>query len=136
MLAPSHLLDHTLPPLREAVPNHNISYEECCQALPMSPVVMTLRPRRRGTGSIPGWGSKIPHAMQCVLTGFRGVRLLAILWTAARQAPLSMGFSSQECWSGLLCPLRGDLPNPGIKPRSPALQEDSLPAKPQGKPSV
>ena len=44
------------------------------------------------------------------------------------------GFSRQEYWSRLLCPPPGDLPNPGIKPRSPALQADSLPAKPQGKP--
>ena len=43
-----------------------------------------------------------------------------ILVTPARQAPLSMGFPRQEYWSGLLCPLPGDLPNPGIKPVSPA----------------
>ena len=43
------------------------------------------------------------------------------------------GFSSQECWSGLPCPPPGDLPNPGIESRSPALQVDSLPAEPQGK---
>ena len=48
------------------------------------------------------------------------------LWTVARQAPLSMGFSRQEYWSGLPCPPPGDLPNPGIKPRSPALQMDPL----------
>ena len=44
----------------------------------------------------------------------------------ARQAPLSMGFSRQEYWNGLPNPL-GDLPHPGIKPMSPALQVDSLP---------
>ena len=43
----------------------------------------------------------------------------------AHQAPLSMGFFRQEYWSGLLCPPPGDLPNPGTKPRSPALQADS-----------
>ena len=48
-------------------------------------------------------------------------------WTLAQQAPLSMGFSRQEYWSGLPFPSPGDLPDPGIKPRSPALQEDSLP---------
>ena len=52
----------------------------------------------------------------------------------ARQALLSMGFSRPEYWSGLPCPLPGDLPNPGIKPRSPALQPDSLPSEPPGKP--
>ena len=44
------------------------------------------------------------------------------------------GFSRQEYWSGLPCPPPGDLPNPGMEPRSPALQVDSLPAEPQGKP--
>ena len=41
--------------------------------------------------------------------------LFAILWTVARQAPLSMGFSKQEYWSGLPCPPPGDLSNPGVK---------------------
>ena len=45
-----------------------------------------------------------------------------------------MGFSRQEYWSGLPCPPPGDLPNPGIEPRSPALQADSLPSEPPGKP--
>ena len=47
-------------------------------------------------------------------------------WTVARQAPLPMGFSRQEYWSGLPFPSPGDLPNPGIKPRSPAFQANSL----------
>ena len=55
-------------------------------------------------------------------------------WTVARQAPLSMGFSRQEYWSGLPCPPPADLPNPGIEPRTPALQVDSLLSKPPGKP--
>ena len=55
----------------------------------------------------------------------------------SHQAPLSMGFLRQEYWSGLPCPPPGDLPNPGIKPRSPALQAgDSLPFEPPGKPSM
>ena len=45
-----------------------------------------------------------------------------------------MEFSRPEAWDGLPFPSPGDLPNPGIKPRSPALQADSLPAEPQGKP--
>ena len=53
----------------------------------------------------------------------------------ARQAPLSMGFSSEEYWSGLPCPPPGDLPDPGIEPRSPALQVDFLPSEPPGKSS-
>ena len=49
----------------------------------------------------------------------------------ARQAPLSMGFSRQEYWSGLLFP-SPDLPDPGIEPGSPILQADSLPSEPPG----
>ena len=47
---------------------------------------------------------------------------------------LSMGFARQECWSGLPFPSPGDLPNPGIEPRSPALQADTLTSEPPGKP--
>ena len=61
---------------------------------------------------------------------------LATPWTVARQTPLSMGFSRQECWSGLPFPSPGNLPDPGIKPRSPALQADSLLSKPPGKPKT
>jgi len=57
-------------------------------------------------------------------------RLFATPWTAARQAPLSLGFSRQEYWSGLPFPSPGDLPNSGIEPRS-ALQVDPLPGKPK-----
>ena len=60
------------------------------------------------------------------------VRLFATPWTVACQAPPSMGFSRQDCWSGVPLPSPGDLPDPGIKPMSPvspALQVDSLLAK-------
>ena len=50
------------------------------------------------------------------------------------QAPGSMGFSRQEYWSGLPCPPPGNLPDPGIEPRSPSLQADSLLSEPPGKP--
>ena len=50
-------------------------------------------------------------------------------WTVACQAPLFMGFSRQEYWIGLPFPSPGDLPDPGIEPRSPALQVDSLPTE-------
>ena len=62
------------------------------------------------------------------------VRLFATPWTIAYQAPPSMGFSRQECWSGLPFPSPGDLPDPGNEPRSPALQADALPSEPSGKP--
>ena len=61
------------------------------------------------------------------------VLLFATPWTVARQDPLSMGFSRQEYWSRLPFASPGDLPHPGIKPRSPALQADSLPSEPPGK---
>ena len=64
------------------------------------------------------------------------VQLFATLWTVAHQAPPSMGFSRQEYWSGLPFPSPGDLPNPGIKPRSPALQADTLTAELPGNPKL
>ena len=48
-------------------------------------------------------------------------RLCATPWTAAHQAPLSLGFFRQEHWSGLPCPPPGDLPNPGTEPASPVI---------------
>ena len=59
---------------------------------------------------------------------------LAIPWTAAHQAPLSMGFSRQDYWSGWPFPFLGNLPDPGIEPGSPALQAGSLPTELPGKP--
>ena len=55
-------------------------------------------------------------------------------WTVPHQVLLSLGFSRQEYWGGLPCPSPGDLPDPGIEPRSPTLKADSLPTKPPGKP--
>ena len=70
----------------------------------------------------------------CMLSCFSSVRLFVTLWTVAGQAPLSMGFSKQEYWSGLPFPSPEDLPNPGIEPTSPALQVDSLLLHHQGSP--
>ena len=70
----------------------------------------------------------------CVCKSLSRVRLFVTLWTVARQAPLSMGFSRQEYWSGLPFPSPGDLPNPGIEPGSPALPADALFSEPPGKP--
>ena len=63
------------------------------------------------------------------------VWLFVTPWTVAHEFPLSMGFSRQEYWSGLPCPPPGNLPDPGIEPKSPALRTDSLPSEPPGKPS-
>ena len=69
-----------------------------------------------------------------MLSRFSCVQLCATLWNVAPQAPPSMGFSGQEYWSGLPCPPPGDLPDAGIKPTSPAFQEDSLLLGHQGSP--
>ena len=66
----------------------------------------------------------------------RRVRLFVTWWTVAHEAPPSMGCPRQEYWSGLPFPSPGDLPRPGIKPRSPALQVDSLPSQQPGKPKT
>ena len=63
-------------------------------------------------------------------------QLFVTPWTAAHQAPPSMGFPRQEHWGGLPFPSPGDLPDPGIEPTSAALQADSLPLSPQGSPHL
>ena len=64
------------------------------------------------------------------------VQLFATPWTVAYQAPPSMGFSRQEYWSGLPFPSPGDLPDPGIEPRSPTFQAEALTSEPPGKPYI
>ena len=64
------------------------------------------------------------------------VRLFGTLWTVVHRAPLPMGFSRQEYYSGLPFPSPGDLPNPGIEPRFPVLQADTLTSEPPGKPNI
>ena len=61
------------------------------------------------------------------------VQLFAAPWTVAYQAPPSMDFSRQEYWTGLPFPSPGDLPDPGIEPRSSAFQADNLTSEPPGK---
>ena len=87
-----------------------------------------------GQGSLEGcspWGHKELDTTEQlnwidVPSCFSHVWLCATPGTATHQAPLSMGFSRQEYWSGLPCAPSGDFPNPGIEPVSPALQGDSL----------
>ena len=74
-------------------------------------------------------------AFVCVLSRFSYVKLFVMLWTVAFQALLSMGFSRQDCWSGLPCPSPGEFPDPGIKPRSSALLAVYLPSEPLGEPT-
>ena len=67
------------------------------------------------------------------MKSLRRVWLFETPWTVAYQAPLSMGFSRQEYWSGVPFRSPGDLPDPGIELGSPALQADTLPSEPPGK---
>ena len=76
----------------------------------------------------------ISYCCMCVLSHFSHVQLLATLWTVACQAPLSMGFSRRKYWRGVPFLSPRNLPDPGIEPTSPALQADSLPIQPLGKP--
>ena len=65
--------------------------------------------------------NQIPYDYTVKVKSLSRVRLFVIPWTVDYQAPLSMGFSRQEYWSGLPFPCPGDLPNPGIEPWSPTL---------------
>ena len=71
--------------------------------------------------------------MTCMCVLVSHVQLFVTPWTIACQGPLSMGFSRQEYWSRLPFPSPGNVPKPGIEPRSPALRADSLPSEPSAK---
>ena len=66
-------------------------------------------------------GKNLKLAIKVKVKSLSRVQLFATPWTVAYQAPPSMGFSRQECWSGLPFPSPEDLPDPGIEPRSPTL---------------
>ena len=82
------------------------------------------------------WGQINPflqnYMCACVLSRFRFVQLFVTPWTVACQAPLSMGFSRLEYWSALPFPSPGDLSDPGIEPKSPALQATREAGTPKG----
>ena len=90
-------------------------------------------------GHMTGKGKILSICVHAMPSHFSCVQLYATLWTTARQAPLSLEFSRQECWSGLPCSPPGDLPHPEIEPAS--LQSllqwhaGSLPLMPPGKPT-
>ena len=96
---------------------------------PMSLISPALAGRFSTTSAT--WEALENRTCVCVKSLSR-VRLFATMWTVARQAPPSMGFSRQKYWSGLPFPSPGDLPDPGIEPRSPALQADALTSRPPG----
>ena len=80
-------------------------------------------------------GKNLKLAIKVKVKSLSRVQLFATPWTVACQAPPSIGFSRQECWSGLPFPSPGDLPDPGIEPRSRALWADALLSEPPGKPT-
>ena len=104
---------------------------------------MEPRQKQHPVMDVTGDGSKVQCCEEQYCIGTWNVRymkwsevkslsrvwLFAAPWTIAYQASLSMGFSRQEYCGGLPFPSPGDLPDPGIKPRSPTLQADSLPSK-------
>ena len=80
------------------------------------------------------WHKHSQSEIRKKVNSFICVRLFATPWTVAYQAPQSMEFSRRDYWSGLPFSSPGDLPNPGIEPRSPALQAEVLLSEPPGKP--
>ena len=87
------------------------------------------------SGSLKTWLLSADHhngKVKVKVKSLSRVRLFATPWTVAYQASLSMGFSRQEYWIGLPFPSPGDLPDPGIEPRSPALEAGTLTSEPPG----
>ena len=88
----------------------------------------------KATSQIVPWNCSKEIRVKMKVKSLSPVRLLVTPLTVVYQAPLSMGFSRQEYWSGLPFPSPGDLPDPGVKPVSPTLQADALLPEPPGKP--
>ena len=93
-----------------------------------------------GSGLKPRWLCVIGFpqcfhfiTLKYIVQSLSHVQLFATTWTVDYQAPLSIGFSRQEFWSGSPLPSPEDLPDPGIEPGSPTLQTDALPSEPPGK---
>ena len=119
----------SLPSLRF----HKAPAEKWMQISDLLPPLICPRMSSMSQGS---WKRKPRKEVHAVLNHFDRVQLFATPWTVARHFLYPWGLSRQEYWSGLPCPPPGDLPNPGIKPRSLALQADSVPSEPPGKPST
>ena len=111
------------------------SFQSLCQIPRLRNLLRVLEKHRSASVSAGSLGPDVHKALFEANHGaFVCVWLFTIPWTVAHQVPLSVEFSRQEYWSRLPFPSPGDLPDPGIKPRSPALQADSLPSEPLEKP--
>ena len=111
---------------------------ECCKHLPATHVLGIVALHAlywllsRHSSGVMSSALKAFVVLICCCLVIKSCLTLATPWTVAHQAPLSMGFLRQAYWSGIPFPSPGDLPYPGIKPTSPALQVNSLPAGPSG----
>ena len=122
--------------------NHTSEFSHFCQEVSLSHLYQWFR--SYGPGDIYIYTHTYTHTPMvdsyCCMAESIWVKLLSCVWlfatpwTVAYQAPPSMGFSRQEYWNGLPFPSPGDLSDPGIKSRSPALQADSLPSEPPANP--
>ena len=109
----------------QAPPPMGFSRQEYWSGVPLpSPGYLPRRLKSENLGLGPG--------LKVEVKSLSHVRLFAIPWTVAYQAPQSVEFSRQGYWSELPFPSPEDLPNPGIEPGSPALQADALPSEPPG----
>ena len=102
----------------------------------MPDVVTEQNPMRPSQNRPPPMSSTCLLSVEklCCVQSLSRVQFFVTPWTIACQNPLSKGFFRQEYWSGLPGPSPGDLPSPGIEPRSPALLVGSLPSEPPEKP--
>ena len=118
----------------QAPPSMGFSRQECWSGLPFpSPGDLSTQELNPGLPHCRQTLYRLSHHCEVMMSqSLSRVHLFVALWTVIHQAPLSMGFSGQEHWSGLPFPSLGDPPNPGIEPRSPTLQVDSLPSEPPG----
>ena len=125
------------------MPEQNLSHTDFFFCKPHHRIPVLSKTRQQFTNTLGDY-FKQQNAQKCDKSGteqtmkvkvksLSHVRLFATPWTVAHQSPPSMAFSRQEYWSGLPFPSPGDLPDPGIEPKSPALQADALTSEPPGK---
>ena len=113
---------------------HRILAQLVWTGVRLSPQVLWLRSESLSYTAYMEMVSERCALALCCASSFSRVCLFLAPWTVARQASPSMGILQAGIRHGLPCPPPGDLPKPGVEPRSPALQVDSLLSEPPGKP--